>query len=255
MLFQHLVNTFYFCLIKMDPLRFKHLSNRMMTAYAEVPIWVSHKVDLHWVPVTQEEGMEIIHDTLKIILPYLGLRRIVASIVEVLLQDHIDGQKGVDGVHGRTTIFYCKKRATMVATIQLNRTSLLNSDALISTLLHEMSHLVHATTISTCLKSSVLGCGGHDDKFCEINAMLVMMFKNDLRSRSMILDLHSNVYDVSRFVEFSMKPIADAEFNMLPKTTDHASESLDRIQRSKRPKKMKGQSKESRAKCAVYNIY
>jgi hypothetical protein len=101
----------------MDPMPFKHLSNRMMAAYAEVPIWLSHKVDLPWLPVTKEEGMEKIHDTLKILLPYLGNRTIVVSIVEVSLHEHLGGHKGIGGVHGRTTIFYCKKSSTVVATI------------------------------------------------------------------------------------------------------------------------------------------
>jgi hypothetical protein len=210
-----------------------------------VPIWISHEVDLHVIPFTKEEGLEIIQDTLKIILPYVAHRHVVTTAVDVTLDEYIEGTNGNRLVHGRTKIFYCTERSAVRATIQLSRSTLINSDALISTLLHELAHLLHATTISTCLKQSVDGCGGHDNKFYEINAMLVMMFKYDLRSTSMILDPFSNVYDVSRFVTFNVVPRAN-----------HAAASQDRILRCTRsPKKMKGESKDSKSKGASYNIY
>jgi hypothetical protein len=239
----------------MQPRPFNHMHNSLTSTVSNVPIRISHCVDLEWQAITKEEGMEKIHDALKILLPYLGDWSIVAPIVEVSLDENIGDPREKGTVHGRTSIFYSKKRSAVVATIQLNRNTNLNTDALISTLLHEMAHLLHATTIHTCLTKSVTGCGGHDDKFYAINTMLVTLFKTDVQGRAMLIAPDSDVFDVSRFVEFSMLPVADEEIKWLSRILDHAADSFERTERSKKPSKIKVVSNQSRSKSSKYHIY
>ena len=215
----------------------------MLFTYDEVSVWKENDVYIPYMPFTKEEGLDIITDTLHIILPYLALMPVVCTSIDISLKDKLTTGNGGE-LHGRTRTFYCKERKAVVTSIDLNRTSLLNTDALISTLLHEMSHLLHGQTLSGCLSQTVADCGGHDTKFCEINSMLVMMFRLDLRSMCMVIEPDSGVFDVSRFVTY----------NMIPKRI-HSTESLKRTKRSRRTPNMKESTGITTKHSSAYNIY
>ena len=169
-------------------------------------IWTAHEVTTMHMSMSLEEGLCVVHETLEIVLGYVGLYPIVSTFIEVHLEKKLGLELGGRSLHGLTCTRYSEERKCMGSKIQLNMTSLPDVDALIATLLHELAHILHATTTGAVIATTMDRCGGHDDKFFAMNTMLLSVFKGDLRSRRLILDPNSSSYDVSRYLTFNYIP-------------------------------------------------
>ena len=151
--------------------------------------------------ISMDESLDILEQTLAIILPSLGLQSVVAHFIDIHIREDLGKSLGsTNTYHGLTTPQYCAKRKKNISCIELNNTTLRNSDLLITTFLHEFAHMLNSTTSGPVMSHSIDRCGGHNDIFYEKNFMLLTLFRGDSRSKQLMANPHSTAYYVSRYV-------------------------------------------------------
>jgi hypothetical protein len=152
-------------------------------------------------------AMLIVQNVMNLLLPYLGNFPVVATQVEIHVQVGDESERDSNGsiTHGSTQTLTSNVTGRLVTYIKLNLNTIRNTDNLISTLVHELAHLLTTTHAFKLISKTMDNCGGHTDYFYGANCMLVLF----LRAIPGMMSMLNNVARVSlvgKCVDYRYRP-------------------------------------------------